>query len=55
MLFRSDVAVPRENGVPYDYHRLLYTFRMKSTLQDTGVYRPRHRWSFEGGVRVSGL
>ena len=53
--YKLDVAVHRENGVPYDYHRLLYTFRMKSPVADAGVYRPRHGWSFDGGIRMVGL
>ena len=31
---------------PYDYHRLLYTFRVKSRTKDVGIYRPPHRWEF---------
>jgi ABC-type polysaccharide/polyol phosphate transport system ATPase subunit len=27
--YKLDVAVHRENGAPYDYHRLLYTLRVK--------------------------
>ena len=42
------------NGVPYDYHRLLYTFRVTSPVNDVGIFRPRHRWHFSGGVRLSG-
>jgi ABC-type polysaccharide/polyol phosphate transport system ATPase subunit len=53
--YKLDVAVHRQNGVPYDYHRLLYTFRVKSPLKDVGIFRPPHRWSFSGGVRMSGL
>jgi ABC-type polysaccharide/polyol phosphate transport system ATPase subunit len=53
--FTVDVAVHRENGAPYDYHRRLYTFRISSRVKDIGIYRPRHRWSFSGGVRISGL
>jgi hypothetical protein len=53
--YRLDVAVHRQNGAPYDYHRLLYTFRVTSRLKDTGIYRPVHRWTFGGGIRVSGL
>ena len=30
------------DGYPYDYHRLLYTFRVKSRTKDVGIYRPRH-------------
>jgi ABC-type polysaccharide/polyol phosphate transport system ATPase subunit len=47
-----DVAAHKEDGTPYDYHRGLYSFRMKSRTKDVGVYRPRHRWSFSGGVRL---
>ena len=50
--YKLDVAVHKRDGAPYDYHRLLYTFRVKSRVKDTGIYRPRHRWSFSGGVRL---
>jgi hypothetical protein len=53
--YKLDVAVHRENGAPYDYHRLLYTFRVKSRLKEVGIFRPPHRWQFSGGVRISGL
>ena len=53
--YKLDVAVHRESGAPYDYHRLLHAFRVTSRLKDTGVFRPAHRWTFAGGVRVSGL
>jgi hypothetical protein len=53
--YKLDVAVHRENGVPYDYHRLLHTFRVKSPLKEVGIFRPPHRWSFSGGIRMSGL
>ena len=45
-----DVAVHRRDGTPYDYHRGLYSFRMKSRIKDVGVYRPPHRWEFTGGL-----
>ena len=48
--YKLDVAVHKRDGFPYDYHRLLYTFRVKSRTQDIGVYRPRHRWTFTGDV-----
>jgi ABC-type polysaccharide/polyol phosphate transport system ATPase subunit len=47
-----DVAVHRRDGTPYDYHRGLYSFRVKSRVKDVGVYRPRHRWSFRGGLAL---
>jgi len=53
--YKLDVAVHRQDGVPYDYHRLLHTFRVKSRLREVGIFRPPHRWSFSGGIRMSGL
>jgi ABC-type polysaccharide/polyol phosphate transport system ATPase subunit len=53
--YMLDVAVHRENGAPYDYHRLLHTFRVRSAVRDLGTFRPPHRWTFKGGVRLSGL
>jgi ABC-type polysaccharide/polyol phosphate transport system ATPase subunit len=52
--YKLDVAVHKRDGFPYDYHRLLYTFRVKSRTQDIGVYRPRHRWTFAGDVSFGG-
>ncbi len=49
--YKLDVAVHKRDGYPYDYHRLLYTFRVKSRTPDVGIYRPRHRWSFSPAVR----
>jgi ABC-type polysaccharide/polyol phosphate transport system ATPase subunit len=53
--YKVDVAVHRQNGTPYDYHRLLHTFRVASRFKDTGIFRPAHRWSFSGGVTITGL
>jgi hypothetical protein len=49
--YKLDVAVHNCDGYPYDYHRLLYTFRMKSRTPDVGIYRPKHQWSFSPGIR----
>ena len=51
--YKLDVAVHKIDGAPYDYHRLLYTFRVKSGVKDVGIYRPRHRWTFSPTVRFS--
>jgi ABC-type polysaccharide/polyol phosphate transport system ATPase subunit len=51
--YKLDVAVHKRDGFPYDYHRLLYTFRVKSRTHDAGIYRPPHRWSFDGLVTFS--
>ena len=31
--YKLDLAVHKRDGFPYDYHRLLYTFRVKSRTQ----------------------
>ena len=49
--YKLDVAVHKRDGYPYDYHRLLYTFRVKSRSKDVGIYRPRHRWAFSPSVQ----
>jgi lipopolysaccharide transport system ATP-binding protein len=50
--YQVDVAVHRENGTPFDYHRQLYAFRVTSPTKDAGIYRPPHRWTFSGGIRL---
>jgi rfaE bifunctional protein nucleotidyltransferase chain/domain len=47
-----DVAAHRKDGTPYDYHRGLYTFRVRSRTKDVGVYRPQHTWSFGGALEL---
>jgi ABC-type polysaccharide/polyol phosphate transport system ATPase subunit len=49
--YRLDLAAHKADGYPYDYHRLLYTFRIKSRVRDVGIYRPAHRWTFGGGIK----
>jgi ABC-type polysaccharide/polyol phosphate transport system ATPase subunit len=49
--YKVDVAAHKRDGYPYDYHRLLYTFRVKSRTKDVGIYRPRHQWSFSPAIR----
>ena len=51
--YMLDVAVHRQNGAPYDYHHHLYTCRVTSRVNDVGIFRPRHRWSFTGGVKMT--
>ena len=50
--YKVDVAAHSRDGYPYDYHRLLYTFRVKSRIKDVGIYRPHHRWEFSAGIQV---
>ena len=49
--YKLDVAAHRRDGVQYDYHRLLYTFRVKSQTRDAGIYRPAHSWTFTPNIR----
>lgn len=44
--YKLDVAIHKTDGYPYDYHRLLHTFRVKSRTKDVGIYRPKHAWRF---------
>ena len=53
--YKVDVAAHRKSGAPYDYHRLLHTLRVVSPLKETGIFRPPHRWTFSGGIRITGL
>jgi ABC-type polysaccharide/polyol phosphate transport system ATPase subunit len=48
--YKLDVAAHRVDGYPYDYHRLLYSFRVKSRTKDVGIYRPPHTWEFSAGI-----
>ena len=49
--YKIDVAAHKLDGYPYDYHRLLYTFRVKSRTKDVGIYRPDHHWQFTPNIR----
>jgi ABC-type polysaccharide/polyol phosphate transport system ATPase subunit len=51
--YKVDVAVHRQTGAPYDYHRQLHTLRVNSRVKDVGVFRPPHTWTFSGGIRMS--
>jgi ABC-type polysaccharide/polyol phosphate transport system ATPase subunit len=51
--YKLDVAVHKRDGYPYDYHRLLYTFRVKSRTHDVGIYRPPHQWTFSPNVKFA--
>ncbi len=48
--YKLDVAVHKLDGYPYDYHRLLHTFRVKSRTKDVGIYRPKHAWHFSDAM-----
>jgi ABC-type polysaccharide/polyol phosphate transport system ATPase subunit len=53
--YKLDLAVHKLDGFPYDYHRQLYTFRVKSRIKDVGFFRPRHSWAFSPSVRLTAL
>jgi rfaE bifunctional protein nucleotidyltransferase chain/domain len=48
-----DVAAHRKDGTPYDYHRGLYAFRVRSRIKDVGVYRPHHAWTFSESLQIA--
>ncbi len=48
--YKFDIAVHKLDGYPYDYHRQLYTIRVKAKQKDVGIYRPPHRWEFTGDI-----
>jgi ABC-type polysaccharide/polyol phosphate transport system ATPase subunit len=50
--YKLDVAVHKRDGYPYDYHRLLYTFRVKSRSKEVGIYRPPHDWQFSPNIKL---
>ena len=52
--YKLDIAAHKRDGYPYDYHRLLYTFRVKSRTNDIGIFRPRHRWKFPANIHFTG-
>jgi lipopolysaccharide transport system ATP-binding protein len=47
-----DVAVHAMEGYPYDYHHGLYSFTVKSDLQEVGVCRIPHSWAIKPLVTV---
>jgi ABC-type polysaccharide/polyol phosphate transport system ATPase subunit len=49
--YKVDVAAHKLDGYTYDYHRLLYTFRVKSRTKDVGIYRPKHSWDFSPNIK----
>ena len=48
--YRLDVAVHTRSGRAFDYRRGVIRFAVGSRVHDTGVYRPKHSWTFEGGI-----
>ena len=50
--YRVDAAVHTRNGRAFDYRRGCIRFVVGSRVHDTGVYRPKHSWKFDGGIDV---
>jgi ABC-2 type transport system ATP-binding protein/lipopolysaccharide transport system ATP-binding protein len=48
-----DVAAHRKDDYPYDYHRHLYTFKVRSSIKDVGIFRPEHTWNFSPNIRFT--
>ena len=46
--YSLDAAIHAPNGHPYDYWREVCSFSVRSSIDDVGVYRPRHRWVVNG-------
>lgn len=44
--FTLDVALHREDGYPYDYHRAAKEFLVRSQTRAVGVCEPEHGWGF---------
>ena len=49
--YRIDAAVHTRSGRAFDYRRGALRFVVGSRVHDSGVYRPRHTWEFDGGAR----
>lgn len=50
--YRVDAAVHTRNGRSFDYRRGVIRFVVGSRVHDTGVYRPKHSWQFDGGIEL---
>ena len=48
-----DVAVHAPDGSPYDYHHGLYSFTVKSDVQEVGVCRIPHSWAVKPSIAVA--
>ncbi len=45
--YSLDVAAHRDDGYPFDYHKGVLKFGVRSPLRQIGVYVPAHEWHFE--------
>jgi ABC-type polysaccharide/polyol phosphate transport system ATPase subunit len=51
--YRIDAAIHTRNGRAFDYRRGAIRFVVGSRVHDIGVYRPKHQWKFDGGIRFN--
>ncbi len=47
--YTLDVAVHRKDGYPYDYHKGIVKFAVRSAIQYAGTYVPPHTWEVAAG------
>lgn len=50
--YTIDLAVHREDGFAYDYIKGALAFRVHSLSREVGIWRPPHKWAFEGGIEI---
>lgn len=48
-----DVAVHAVDGTPYDYHSRLYKIAFRSEVNDSGIFRLPHQWSFHPVLKIT--
>ncbi len=48
--YTLDVAVHRDDGYPFDYHKAAVSFVVRSTHKDIGVFAPAHQWLLDGKI-----
>ena len=53
--YRIDAAVHTRSGRAFDYRRGVLRFVVGSRVHDSGIYRPRHKWEFDGAVRFKSV
>lgn len=47
-----NLAVHKRDGYPFDYHHMLYTFKVVSKKRDIGISRLDHKWNFSENINL---
>lgn len=47
--YTISAAIHAKDGHAYDYHDQMYEFSIRSKIKDSGVFRPQHVWTINGG------